>query len=83
MEATGTPVQIGGLIVHPGDLIHADKHGAVLIPNEVADQVADACRQMQQAELPVLNGCKATEDGKLDLADLRLWRAEMAKLRSK
>lgn len=83
METTGTPVEIGGLIVRPGDLIHADKHGAVLIPNEVADQVADACRQMQQAELPVLNGCKATEDGKLDLADLRLWRAEMAKLRSK
>ncbi len=83
MEATGTPVQIGGLLVHPGDLIHADKHGAVLIPNEVADQVADACRQMQEAELPVLNECKATEDGTLDLADLRLWRAEMARLRNK
>jgi len=83
MESTGTPVEIGGLIVHPGDLIHADKHGAVLIPNEIAAQVADACRQMQEAELPVLHGCRAVEDGALNIADLRLWRAEMAKLRNK
>ena len=83
MESTGTPVEIGGLIVHPGDLIHADKHGAVLIPNEIAALVADACRQMQEAELPVLQGCRAVEDGALNIADLRLWRAEMAKLRNK
>ncbi|MGE4585654.1 MAG: RraA family protein [Sphaerochaeta sp.] len=83
MEQTGTPVEVGGLIVRPGDLIHADKHGAVLIPNEVADQVAAACRQMQNAELPVLNGCRATADGTLNLADLRIWRAEMAELRKK
>lgn len=83
MEQTGTPVMVGGLVIRPNDLIHADKHGAILIPAEVADQVADACRQMQDAELPVLDGCRATKDGTLDLAKLRVWRKEMAALRDK
>jgi len=83
MEETNTAVEIGGLTVHPGDLLHADKHGAVLIPHEVAHLLADACRQMQDAEMPVLNGCRALEDGTLDIADLKIWRSEMAALRSK
>ena len=83
MEETNTAVMLGGLKIHPRDLLHADKHGAVLIPHEVADKVADACRQIQDAEMPVLNGCRAIEDGTLDIADLRIWRSEMAVLRSK
>jgi 4-hydroxy-4-methyl-2-oxoglutarate aldolase len=83
MEETDTAVEIGGLMVHPGDLLHADKHGCVLIPQEVAHLVADACRQMQDAEMPVLNGCRALEDGTLDIADLKIWRSEMAALRSR
>lgn len=31
----GTTVKVGGLVVKPGDLIHADEHGAVIIPPEV------------------------------------------------
>lgn len=31
----GTPVKIGGLLVNPGDLIHADEHGATIIPGEI------------------------------------------------
>jgi len=83
MEQSGCPVQVGGLIVRPGDLLHADKHGVVCIPQEVSFEVADACRQMQDAEFPVLNGCKAVEDGKLEIEDLRVWRAQMAQLRNK
>ena len=83
MEETNTAVEIGGLTVHPGDLLHADKHGCVLIPNEVAHLVADACRQMQDAEMPVLNGCRATVDGALDIEKLKIWRSEMAALRCK
>ncbi len=83
MEETNTVVKIGGLTVHPGDLLHADKHGAVLIPCEVAHLVADACRQMQEAEMPVLNGCRATADGELDIEKLKIWRSEMAALRNK
>ncbi len=83
MEETNTVVEIGGLTVHPGDLLHADKHGCVLIPHEVAHLVAGACRQMQEAEMPVLNGCRLQEDGTLDVADLKVWCSEMAALRSR
>jgi regulator of RNase E activity RraA len=31
----GGPVKVGGLFVRPGDLIHADEHGAVVVPAEV------------------------------------------------
>ena len=32
----GLPIKVGGLWVKPGDLIHADQHGAVTIPPEIA-----------------------------------------------
>lgn len=32
----GTSVKIGGLVVKPGDLIHADEHGALIIPPDIA-----------------------------------------------
>jgi 4-hydroxy-4-methyl-2-oxoglutarate aldolase len=31
----GAPVKVGGLAVRPGDLLHADEHGAVVIPAEI------------------------------------------------
>jgi len=32
VESAGRPVTVGGLRVSPGDLIHADQHGVLLIP---------------------------------------------------
>jgi 4-hydroxy-4-methyl-2-oxoglutarate aldolase len=44
----GTPVQVGGLTVNPGDLIHADIHGAQTVPLEIADRVPAAARDIRQ-----------------------------------
>ena len=44
----GTPVQVGGLTIHPGDLIHADRHGLQTVPLEVADRVPAAAREIRQ-----------------------------------
>jgi len=44
----GTPVRIGGLTVHPGDLIHADRHGVQTVPLEIADKVPAAAREVRQ-----------------------------------
>src|SRR5215210_5324916 len=38
----GTPVMVGGLEVRPGDLLHADKHGVINIPHDVADRIPEA-----------------------------------------
>lgn len=53
------PVRIMGMDVRPGDLIHADRHGAVVIPPEVVDQLAGAIRKMQETERLVLDPARA------------------------
>ena len=39
LEEFNRPVKVFGLLVHPGDLLHCDKHGAALIPKEIAEPV--------------------------------------------
>ena len=46
----GKPVRIGGLTVRPGDLIHADRHGVVTIPHEIAAEVAARAREVEAGE---------------------------------
>ena len=46
LVAHNCPVQICGMTVLPGDLIHADCHGAVVIPAEAAPRLAEACRRV-------------------------------------
>src|SRR5207302_7150665 len=41
-ESCGHGVSIGGLAVRPGDLLHADRHGILLIPAEIAEKVPAA-----------------------------------------
>ena len=52
-----TPVSIGGVEIHCGDLIHADKHGVCLIPHEVAHRLAAACAEVERREKPLLEYC--------------------------
>jgi regulator of RNase E activity RraA len=44
----GCAVQVGGLEIHPGDLIHGDCHGVQTVPLEIADKVPDAAREVRQ-----------------------------------
>lgn len=83
VESVGVPVTLGGVTVNPGDLLHADKHGVLVIPNEIAHQLADACRLTQEAELPMLNGCRSSAEGEVTVEQLKAWRKEMEALRSK
>jgi regulator of RNase E activity RraA len=57
------PVHVGGVAVHPGDLLHGDRNGVTTIPNELASAVAHACPQFMAAEAVVLDYLKA---GKID-----------------
>ncbi len=49
------PVQIAGLAVRPGDLLHADSNGLVQIPFEIAEHVAAACADFCDAENIIMN----------------------------
>ena len=55
LEGFGEPVEVGGATVYPGDLIHADKHGVCLVPHGVAPRLAEACREMEAIERPVID----------------------------
>ena len=56
----GTPVKVGGLIVRTGDLIHADKHGVMTIPNEHAREVPAAAAKVFAREQLIMEHCKST-----------------------
>jgi 4-hydroxy-4-methyl-2-oxoglutarate aldolase len=43
-------VDVFGIKVNPGQLIHADKHGFIVIPEEDQDQLLEAARFMDQNE---------------------------------
>lgn len=72
-------VEIGGLTVRAGDLLHADKHGVILIPHEVAPYLADACRKMQYAEEAVIKECRARFDTGAEVEDIMRWKDEMSR----
>lgn len=50
-----TPVTIFGMTVRPGDLVHADRHGAVVVPPEVIPELKVAIHKMQDTEHLVLD----------------------------
>jgi regulator of RNase E activity RraA len=48
------PVSVGGLVVRPGDLLHADANGVCSIPEPIASEVAHAAQEFVDAEAVVL-----------------------------
>jgi len=58
-HSVGRPVRLGRLEVRPGDLIHADLHGAVVIPPECADEIADAAQKILEREAEIMEVAKA------------------------
>lgn len=48
------PVKVFGLDVSPGDFVHADRHGAVIVPPELLPQLPDAVARMQASERLIL-----------------------------
>src|SRR5262245_8874724 len=57
------PVHVGGVAVHPGDLVHGDRNGVTTIPNEIAAAVAQVCPEFMAAEAVVLDYLKS---GRID-----------------
>lgn len=50
VETVGEPVTVGGLTVAPGDLIHADQHGVLLIPKDIAADLPEAADRVIASE---------------------------------
>ncbi len=50
----GLPIGIGDVAVFPGDIIVGDPNGAVCIPRDIADAVADAAVEQEALEAFIL-----------------------------
>ena len=57
----GTPVEIFGMTVKDGDLVHADRHGALVIPADIVDVLEAAILKLLETEKVVLE--PARKDG--------------------
>ena len=54
----GGQVNVAGMQAKDGDLLHADRHGAVVIPFAVADKVAGAAALLQKREAVILEAAR-------------------------
>lgn len=61
VREVGTPVEVFGMKVMDGDLIHADRHGALVIPPEVIPDLEAAIRKLLDTEQLIL--APAREEG--------------------
>jgi regulator of RNase E activity RraA len=55
----GIPVTVHGMAVNTGDLIHADRHGAVVVPIEKIDAMPAALDGLAQQEARIIGAARA------------------------
>ena len=53
-ESFGGEVRVAGMTVRSDDLIHADRHGAIVIPIDLASKLPEACDLCARREEPIL-----------------------------
>jgi regulator of RNase E activity RraA len=57
----GTPVEIFGMSVTDGDLIHADRHGAIVIPADIISVLENAIDKLLSTEHLILEPARKDE----------------------
>ena len=56
----GAVVKVGGMEVHPGDLLHGDRHGVLTVPMEFATKIPDVAARLQNVERTVIDFCRSS-----------------------
>ena len=57
----GGPVTVGGLTVRPGEIVHGDQHGVAVIPREIAREVPEGARRVEERERAIIDLCRSPE----------------------
>jgi len=73
----GGPVTVAGMAVRDGDLVHADQHGAVVVPHDVASKVNEAAALIARRERVII---EAAQQAGFDIDALRKARAAAAEI---
>jgi regulator of RNase E activity RraA len=71
IEGIGEPVRVGGLDVSPGDLLHADRHGVLLVPKEIAAELPAAADRIVEREQELIRWLGSPEFDPDRLAEMR------------
>ncbi len=53
------PVRVHGMRVVPGDIVHADRHGAVIVPLDAVEQIPNAVDLISRREAIILRAAQA------------------------
>jgi regulator of RNase E activity RraA len=59
--SVGQPVEVGGLKIKPGDLLHGDCHGLLSIPIEIAAELPAAAARLLDRERKLIGLCRAPD----------------------
>jgi regulator of RNase E activity RraA len=70
-ESAGHGVSIGGLVVRPGDLLHADRHGILLIPTDIADKLPAAADKIIATEQKLIAWIRSEDFDPKKLDEMR------------
>jgi 4-hydroxy-4-methyl-2-oxoglutarate aldolase len=57
----GTKVKVGGLTISPGDILHADKHGVLQVPDQVAARIPAAAQALAEREREVIDHSRSDD----------------------
>jgi 4-hydroxy-4-methyl-2-oxoglutarate aldolase len=74
VEATGVEVEVGGLRVQPHDLVHADQHGVLLIPTDIAAELPAAADALLAREQALIGWVRSPEFSARRIAEMRSGR---------
>jgi 4-hydroxy-4-methyl-2-oxoglutarate aldolase len=57
----GGPVQVAGLKISPGNILHGDRHGVLTIPAEIVGEVPSVARKLIEREQRIVGFCRSPE----------------------
>lgn len=62
------PIELDGQVVNPGDILHGDRNGIVIVPDQVLEGLVDAVAGIRERESAQLDYMRSAE---FSLADLK------------
>ncbi|MGA9393188.1 MAG: RraA family protein [Candidatus Sulfotelmatobacter sp.] len=57
----GNVINVGGMEVRPGDLLHGDQHGVLTVPAEIASRIPAVADKLQKKEQRVIDLCRSPD----------------------
>jgi regulator of RNase E activity RraA len=55
----GSTVDLGGMLIRPGDLLHGDRHGILSVPKEIAADIPAVAARLLELEQKIIQFCQS------------------------